>query len=101
MNEIPLSEPEFLGYRQSQSFAHMAAFSLGTRTLTGTGDPLRLVASWGTSEFFSVLGREPLLGRGFSTQEQQTGNSQVVLLSYKLCRTDLAPVRKSSANQSS
>ena len=62
----------------------MAAFSLGTRTLTGTGDPLRLVAGWGTSEFFSVLGREPLLGRGFSTQEQQTGNSQVVLLSYKL-----------------
>ena len=84
MNEIPLSEPEFLEYQQSQSFAHVAGFSLGTVTLTGTGDPLRLVASWGTSEFFSVLGTKPFLGRVFSTQEQQAGHSQVVVLSYKL-----------------
>jgi predicted permease len=84
MNEIPLSEPEFLEYQQSQSFAHVAGFSLGTVTLTGTGDPLRLVASWGTSEFFSVLGTEPFLGRVFSTQEQQAGHTQVVVLSYKL-----------------
>jgi len=84
MNEIPLSEPEFLEYRQSQSFAHVAGFSVGTVTLTGTADPLRLVASWGTSEFFSVLGTEPVLGRVFSTQEQQTGHTEVVVLSYKL-----------------
>jgi predicted permease len=42
------------------------------------------VASWGTSEFFSVLGTEPFLGRVFSTQEQQTGHTQVVVVSYKL-----------------
>ena len=84
MNEIPLSEPEFLEYQQSKSLAHVAGFSLGTVTLTGTGDPLRLVASWGTSEFFSVLGTEPFLGRVFSTQEQQAGHTQVVVLSYKL-----------------
>jgi predicted permease len=84
MNEIPLSEPEFLEYRQNRSLAHVAGFSLGTETLTGTGDPLRLVASWGTSEFFSVLGTEPMLGRVFSTQEQLAGHTQVVVLSYKL-----------------
>jgi predicted permease len=84
MNEIPLSEPEFLEYRQSQSFAHVAGFSLGTVTVTGTGDPLRLVANWGTSEFFSVLGTQPILGRVFSAQEQQAGHSHVVVLSYKL-----------------
>jgi ABC-type antimicrobial peptide transport system permease subunit len=84
MTEIPVSEPEFLEYRQSRSFRHVAGFSLGTLTLTGTGEPLRLVASWGTSEFFSVVGTEPFLGRVFSTQEQQTGHNQVVVLSYKL-----------------
>ncbi len=84
MTEIPLSEPEFLEYRQSQSFRHVAGFSLGTLTLTGTGEPARLVASWGTSAFFSVLGTEPFLGRVFSTQEQQRGHAQVVVLSYKL-----------------
>jgi predicted permease len=62
----------------------MAGFSLGTLTLTGTGDPTRLVASWGTSGFFSVLGTEPFLGRVFSAQEQQTGHTHVVVLSYKL-----------------
>lgn len=86
MTEIPLSEPEFLEYRQSESFAHVAGFSLGAVTLTGTGDPLRLVASWGTSEFFSVLGTEPFRGRVFSAQEQQAGHTQVVIVSYKLWR---------------
>jgi hypothetical protein len=38
MMEIPSSEPEFLEYRQSQSFAHVAGFSVGTLTLTGSGD---------------------------------------------------------------
>jgi predicted permease len=86
MTEIPLSEPEFLQYRQSESFAHVAAFSLGNVTLTGTGDPLRLVASWGTSELFSVLDTQPSLGRVFSAQEQQPGHIQVVVLSYRLWR---------------
>jgi hypothetical protein len=99
MTEIPLSEPEFFEYRQSESFAHVAAFSLGNMTLTGTGDPLRLVANWGTSEFFSVLGTEPTLGRVFSTQEQQPGHTQVVVLSYRLWRgrfgSDSKIVRKS------
>lgn len=86
MTEIPLSEPEFLEYRHSESFAHVAGFSLGTVTLTGRGDPLRLVASWGTSEFFSVLGTEPFRGRAFFAQEQEAGHSQVVIVSYKLWR---------------
>ncbi len=77
MNEIPVSEPEFLEYRQGQSFAHVAGFSLGTVTLTGTGDPLRLPVSWGTSDFFPVLGTQPLLGRVFAAQEHQPGHTQV------------------------
>ena len=90
MTEIPLSEPEFVEYRQSQTFAHVAGFSLGTITLTGTGDPLRLVASWGTSEFFSVLGTEPFLGRVFSAEELQAGRTQMVVVSYKLWRESIS-----------
>src|SRR5262249_37841120 len=37
-----------------------------------------------TSEFFPLLGTKPLLGRVFSTQEQQAGHTQVVVLSHKL-----------------
>jgi predicted permease len=84
MMEIPASEPEFLEYRQSQSFAHFAGFSTGAATLTGSGDPLRVAAVWGTSNFFDVTATKPLLGRVFTPDEFQTGRSQVAVLSYGL-----------------
>jgi len=84
MMEIPASEPEFLEYRQSDAFAHFAGFSTGAVTLTGSGDPLRVAAAWGTSDFFHVMGMEPLLGRVFTLDEFQTGRSQVAVLSFGL-----------------
>ncbi|HEY2471660.1 MAG TPA: ABC transporter permease [Terracidiphilus sp.] len=84
MMEIPASEPEFLEYRQSRSFEHFAGFSTGTVTLTGSGDPLRTATSWGTSEFFQVMGTEPLLGRVFTADEFQPGHSSVAVLSHRL-----------------
>jgi putative ABC transport system permease protein len=84
MMEIPVSEPEFNEYRQCQSFAHLAGFSVGTLTLTGSGDPLHVAASWGTSDFFSVMETEPLLGRVFTADELLQGHAQVAVLSYRL-----------------
>jgi predicted permease len=84
MTEIPASEPEFLEYRQSRTFAHFAGFSTGAVTLTGTSDPLRVAATWGTSDFFQVMGTEPLLGRVFALDEFQTGPSQIAVLSFGL-----------------
>ena len=84
MMEIPASEPEFLEYRQSDAFAHFAGFSTGAVTLTGSGDPLRVAAAWGTSDFFQVMGTEPLLGRVFTPDEFQTGRGQVAVLSFGL-----------------
>ncbi len=84
MMEIPISEPEFNEYRQAQSFTQVAGFSVGTLTLTGDTDPLHVAASWGTSDFFSVMGTAPLLGRIFTTDEQQQGHAQVAILSHRL-----------------
>jgi len=84
MMEIPASEPEFLEYSQSQSFAHFAGFSTGAVTLTSSGDPVRVAAAWATPEFFHVMGRDPLLGRVFTLDEFQTGRSQVAVLSFGL-----------------
>jgi putative ABC transport system permease protein len=90
MMEIPASEPEFLEYRQSRSFAHFAGFSTGAVTLTGTGDPLRMAASWITSDFSKVLGVTPWLGRGFTTDEFQAGHNQVAILSYGIWQSRFA-----------
>jgi putative ABC transport system permease protein len=94
MTEIPASEPEFLEYRQSHNFAHAAAFSVGTLTLTGNGDPLHLTASWVTSDFFSVMGTAPVLGRVFTRDEQQQGHAQVVVLSHQLWQRRFASSRE-------
>jgi predicted permease len=94
MMEIPLSEPEFLEYRQSRSFAHVAGFSVGTLTLTGSGEPLHLTASWGTSDFFSVMGTAPLLGRVFTNDEQQQGHAPVAVLSHRLWQSRFGSSRE-------
>ena len=90
MMEIPASEPEFLEYRQSRSFAHFAGFSTGAVTLTGTGDPLRVAASWATSDFFAVLGVTPWLGRGFTAEEFQADRNKVVVLGYGIWQSRFA-----------
>ena len=94
MMEIPASEPVLREFRQSQSFAHVAGFSVGTRTLTGSGDPLHLTASWGTSDFFSIMGTAPFLGRVYTSDEQQQGHAPVVILSYRLWQNHFASSRE-------
>jgi len=86
MTELTASEPEFLEYRQSQTFAHVAGFALGSTTLTGRGDPARLSVSWVTSDFLTVIGTQPVLGRSFSPDEHELGHDQVVIISHHLWR---------------
>ncbi len=86
MTELTASEPEFLEYRQSQTFAHVAGFALGSTTLTGRGDPARLSVSWVTSDFLTVIGTQPVLGRSFSPDEHEPGHDQIVIISHHLWR---------------
>ena len=72
---------------RSESFELMSAY-FGSQTrdagtsnfyLTGDGEPERLKGLGVTGEFFSVLGIEPLHGRGFRPEETWQGNDVVVL----------------------
>lgn len=54
--------------------------------LIGSGEPERLVAARLSSNLFSVLGVSPALGRAFTSDEEQSGNDRVVLLSDGLWR---------------
>src|SRR5271157_556165 len=70
--------------RQNQVFDGMAAYRSPDFTLTGAGDPERLEAARVTAGFFSVLGVEPMLGRGFLPAEDRPGGPQVCVLSHEL-----------------
>ena len=72
-----VSPANFLDWRdQSEVFDELAAMSPGKVTLTGDHAPLRLDSARVTEDLFSLLGVEPLLGRGFTDDD---GEHVVVL----------------------
>ena len=69
---------------QSTSFEHMAAFSDQRFNLTGTGEPEELSIQLASADLFKVLGVDPILGRTFVPEDDEAGNTPVVVLSYGL-----------------
>jgi putative ABC transport system permease protein len=82
-----LSPPEYWDLReQARSFTHLAAFSDGSLTLTGSGTPERLQAGFVTADALRLLGVSPARGRAFAAEEDLPGRPAVVLLSDGLWR---------------
>jgi putative ABC transport system permease protein len=72
----------------SHAFAQMAAITFDRDyNLTGAGEPVKLVAVRVTSDFFPVLGVEPIAGRVFTPEEDQPGRGAVVVISEGLWRS--------------
>jgi putative ABC transport system permease protein len=71
---------------QAKSFDQVAAFQGWQPTLTGQGDPERLVGAQVSHNAFSLLGVTPALGRSFRPEEDQRGVESVVIISNKLWR---------------
>ncbi len=70
--------------REARSFESMAIYGYRNLNLTG-GREAEFVAAAGVSrDFFSLLGRQPELGRTFTPQENATGAGRVVILSHAL-----------------
>jgi putative ABC transport system permease protein len=83
-----ISEPELLDLKEhAQSFESIAAYSSGSGSgmnLTGNGNPERVTAALASADFFPVLGVQPVIGRGFTQDEDQPGKNRVVVLSHGL-----------------
>src|ERR1017187_6773114 len=47
---------------QNRVFERIAAYQGGSASLTGAGEPLRVNATYASSELFAVLGTSPLVG---------------------------------------
>ena len=82
-----VSAPDFMDWRaQSRSFSGLAAYFLSTANLTAGGDPERLTQARVSSNFFDILGVQPVLGRGFRPGEDEVGAARVAVLSDGLWR---------------
>ena len=80
-----ISPANFFDWReQSTSFEEMAAFVNMRYNLTGQTDPVEVPAQVATSNIFSVLGVEPILGRNFKPEDAAPGAPDVAVISYGL-----------------
>jgi putative ABC transport system permease protein len=82
-----VSAPEMIDYMAgNESFAEMAGYSVVNLNITGEGEPRRIDVARVSNGFFPLLGVTPLLGRGFSAEEDEVGRNRVVALSEGLWR---------------
>jgi predicted permease len=81
----PMAPANFIDYRaQSKSFESMGAAQYWTPDLTGVDRPSKLWALQISSDILPLLGIQPMLGRVFVSEEDQTGHEFEVVLSYSL-----------------
>jgi putative ABC transport system permease protein len=90
--EGAVSYPNYADWRaQSRTFEDMAFIAFGKEFLTGSGGmaivtgpngPERVPGALVSANFFSVLGVNPLLGRGFVTDDALMGHTGVAVISY-------------------
>ncbi|PYT24934.1 MAG: hypothetical protein DMG57_26970 [Acidobacteria bacterium] len=80
-----VSYPTYLDWKsQNRSFEGMEAWAGWSFNLSSAGQAEQI---WGlrvTPGLFFLMGREPILGRGFRPEEQQPGRNHVLLLSHAL-----------------
>jgi predicted permease len=80
-----VSYPNFRDWQSNnRSFSAMAVTRRYTLSLTGLGEAEQLRARFVSSDFFTVVGVNPLLGRTFAPGEDQTGAAPVVMISASL-----------------
>lgn len=81
-DKSPISYPNFLDWqRDNHVFSSMAVYRSQDYNLTGTDQGERLSGYMVSSEFFSTLRVQPLLGRNFRGDDDQVGAAPVVILS--------------------
>jgi putative ABC transport system permease protein len=79
-----LSYPDFTDYRdQNRSLEALAAYTDGTFTLTGNGEPAQLHGGIVSARLLSVLRVAPEIGSGFTPEDDKPG-VRVALLSHAM-----------------
>ena len=80
-----VSAPNYRDWvRESRSFSAFAAFQRTNFSLTTDDEPERVMGARVSSSTFPLFGEEPILGRGFTPDEDVEGRNAVVILGHEL-----------------
>ncbi len=80
--------------RQSRTFTEMAAVTGVKFNMTGSSQPENIGGLAVSPNFLSLAGVRPVLGRGFTADEEKAGAAPVVLLSYALWQSHFGADRR-------
>jgi putative ABC transport system permease protein len=69
--------------RDTHGFASLGGYQQTTYELSGAGEPVQVNAARLTASMLPTLGVQPLMGRGF-TQQEDDGSAQVAVISYSM-----------------
>src|SRR5215510_5103772 len=85
LDEMSISYPNFTDWRnQNHVFEKIGVYNRNSYTLTGIGDPERILTAQVSADLFSALRVNAGWGRVFNNDEDKPGGTPVVLLSYPL-----------------
>ena len=86
-----VSPSNFLDWQTRNTVFSSMAFIFDERdNLTGNGEPQEVIVQDVSTNFFSLLGVNPILGSGFAPENSQPGHNNVVILSYGLWKERFA-----------
>ena len=82
---LPCSYPNYQDYRDHNSvFSSLLLYSALTVNLTGRGAPQLLMGQLVSANYFSTLGVDPVVGRGFRAEDDLPGAAPVAVISHRL-----------------
>jgi predicted permease len=95
VGDVSVSYPNFQDWRaQSRTFSEMAAVTSVAFNMTGTSQPENIGGLAVSPNFLSMAGVRPVIGRGFSPDEEKAGTAPVLLLSYALWQSHFGGDRR-------
>jgi putative ABC transport system permease protein len=83
IKELPNAPSNYLIYRdQNRSFQDIGMMAGDSVSLTGVAEPEQVRAERVTDGMISILGIQPMLGRGFNRQDDLPASPKTVVLTY-------------------
>jgi putative ABC transport system permease protein len=80
----PKSTADATDFAKLDVFESFAVHAVGGLNLEGGVEPQRAAVAHVTLDFFKTLGRFPIVGRAFTTEEETSGGPHAVILSHRV-----------------
>src|SRR4051812_34382235 len=79
-----LADPNFNDFRdRNHTFSAIAKYSQWVTSVAGTAEPTRATVARVSRDFFKVLGAQPVLGRGISSDDARAGAAPAAVVSHR------------------